>query len=173
MIPTICGHPDWEYTGTGFKCKATGCGQTEHLHAKVTIGAPVLAAGSTSPVAATPTAPPWAVLYMAHPVAGDVPANLARAKRWLRWLRRAMPDAVVVAPWLHDLEVLEEDDNDPHVRATGLRRDCAVVSRCDGLVLVGGRVSSGMREERDTAEAQSKLVLDLTGMGNEPPGEWR
>lgn len=26
------------------------------------------------------------VLYVAHPVSGDVEANLARARRWLRWL---------------------------------------------------------------------------------------
>jgi hypothetical protein len=31
----------------------------------------------------------------------------------------------------------------------GVGDDCAVVERCDGIVLVGGRISSGMRREME------------------------
>ena len=39
----------------------------------------------------------------------------------------------------------------------GLADDLAAVERCDAIVLVGGRVSSGMAMERDHAKAQYAL----------------
>jgi hypothetical protein len=51
--PTACMHPDWEWTGSGYKCKTAGCERmsADHRHpGAVTFGEPPLAAGSTSPV---------------------------------------------------------------------------------------------------------------------------
>jgi hypothetical protein len=51
--PTACMHPDWEWTGTGYKCKTAGCGRmsADHRHpGAVTFGERTLASGSTSPV---------------------------------------------------------------------------------------------------------------------------
>lgn len=109
-----------------------------------------------------------AVAYVAHPVAGDVSANLARALRWLAWLSKECPDVAVVAPWIANI-MSGEDDNDPVVRARGLAHDVTVVKRCDCLILCGGRVSSGMAMERDAMVAIGGLVVDLTSLGNEPP----
>ena len=108
------------------------------------------------------------VIYMAHPVAGDVPANLARALRWLRWLTATNPDATYIAPWIAAI-ISGEDDDDPAARARGLAHDVVTVKRCDGLVLVGGRVSSGMAIERDAMLAHGGRVIDLTYIGDEPP----
>lgn len=108
------------------------------------------------------------ILYMAHPVGGLVPANLARSLRWLRYLASSDPDTAYIAPWIAAI-MSGEDDNDPVARARGLAQDVAVVKRCDGLVLVGGRVSSGMAIERDAAMTAGITVIDLTALGDEPP----
>lgn len=106
------------------------------------------------------------VVYMCHPVAGDIKGNLARAKRWLRWLEENYPIAIV-ASWITECEVW--DDNNPEQRAAGLERDKAVLERCDGIVLVGGRISNGMAIERAHAESKGLPVTDMTGLGAEPP----
>ena len=107
------------------------------------------------------------VVYLAHPVSGDVPGNLARARRWLAWAIAAHADVAPIAPWITQCEV--QDDAHEKQRARGLRDDCAVVARCDELWLVGGRISAGMRLERVAAEDAGVLVVDLTRLGEEPP----
>jgi hypothetical protein len=109
------------------------------------------------------------LLYLAHPVSGDVRGNIDRALRWLAFLSRAMPENAVAAPWVSNL-LAGDDDSDPRQRERGLRNCCAIVSRLDGVILVGGRVSAGMARERVAAEQAGKLVIDLTWMGEEPPG---
>ena len=109
------------------------------------------------------------LLYLAAPISGDVSANIDRALRWLAFLARTMPENAVTAPWVSNL-LAGEDDNDPKQRERGLRNCCAIASRFDGVILVGGRVSAGMARERVAAEQAGKLVIDLTWMGEEPPG---
>lgn len=73
-------------------------------------------------------------------------ANLQRAMRWLAWLRRSFPQDTFIAPWIATVMSLHGDDS-PELREAGLVDDCAVVERCDGIVLCGSRISSGMRRE--------------------------
>lgn len=75
-------------------------------------------------------------------------ANLQRALRWLAWLRKSFPETTFIAPWIASV-MSGEDDSDPAQREAGLVDDCAVVERCDGIVLCGGRISSGMRREME------------------------
>lgn len=110
--------------------------------------------------------PGMRVLYLAHPVSGDVAANVERGKRWLRWAQRVFSGCAVIAPWMQAIEVIGDDDANPEHRERGLRRDEAVVACCDGVILVGGRVSAGMARER----AAARHVIDLTLLGDEPPG---
>jgi hypothetical protein len=85
-----------------------------------------------------------------EPVATALRANLARAQRWFCWLRRSFPETTFIAPWISAV-LSGEDDSDPVQREAGLVDACAVIERCDGMVLCGGRVSSGMlRELRHT-----------------------
>lgn len=91
-------------------------------------------------------------------------ANIKRAMRWLAWLRRSFPGTTFIAPWIASV-LAGADEHDPTQRAAGLIDDCAVVARCDGIVLVGGRESSGMTREA----AHSARCWDLTGLGDEPP----
>lgn len=97
------------------------------------------------------------VYYLAHPVRGDtaqdVKANLANAKTWLRWLFFNRPHIAYIAPWIAEVEAMQEVDKDvdPAVMAKALDDDCSVITRCDGIILVGGRVSTGMAIERACA----------------------
>lgn len=114
------------------------------------------------------------MIYLAHPVAAEstdeINANLRRAGRWLKWLAAKEPDRTFTAPWLA-LLLLDGGaaDNDPERRAKALRDAEKIVARCDGIVLAGGQVSSGMAQERDAMLAVGGWVCDLTGLGSEPP----
>ncbi len=109
------------------------------------------------------------VVYMAHPVSGDVKGNIERAKRWVRYIEERFPEIAVVASWITECEIW--DDDDPEQRAAGFRRDLAILSRCDELWLTGSHVSTGMGIERSHAIEQGLRIRDLTPLGCvEPPG---
>lgn len=108
------------------------------------------------------------VLYLAHPLAGDVPGNLARAMRWLAWARRKYPGSTIIAPWIAAIAA-GEDDSDPAQREAGLVDAEAVIPRLDGVLLVGGSISAGMERELAAAIAHGRSVIDWTILGPEPP----
>lgn len=111
--------------------------------------------------------------------------NLDRAMRWLAWLRRSFPETTFIAPWIAAV-LSGEDDADPAQREAGLRDAEAVIERCDGIVLVGPRISDGMRREMEHGQRRGSLdwpsvergiaavtefaVYDLTGYSADPPG---
>lgn len=108
------------------------------------------------------------VLYLAHPVsaptADGIADNLARARRWLRWFVDHT-DHAVCAPWF--AYVLELDE--AKYRDRGLRDDLLMLDGCDAIVLVGGRLSDGMRLEMDHAHRRGLAVCSLITFGAEPP----
>lgn len=107
------------------------------------------------------------LVYMAAPVSGDVPANLARARRWYRWLVELYwPDFRPVADWIVAASMF--DDSQPTVRRAELDACMELAKRCDQLWLVGGRISAGMQTEA-LAVVQQMPVYDLTPLGPEPP----
>lgn len=101
------------------------------------------------------------ITYLAHPVSGDVPGNLAEARRWIRWLYDHVPGIAVLAPWITTCEVL--DENNPEHRKLGLRCDIAVIARCDAILLVGPVLSAGMRAELLAAESHGLHILNFVG----------
>lgn len=100
------------------------------------------------------------IVYLAHPVSGDVAGNLAAAKRWIRVLYDNF-EVAVLANWILDCEVL--DDANPEHRARGLEHDLAIIPRCDVLIAVGPRVSTGMALEWACAEEHGLPRIDATG----------
>lgn len=107
------------------------------------------------------------LIYIAHPVSGDVAANLANAKQWLRWAHIEHPCCAPIAPWIPACEVF--DDSDAQAREHGLLCDMAIIERCDELWLCGGIVSAGMRIEQEHAMRHRVIVRNLTGLGVKPP----
>jgi len=104
------------------------------------------------------------VVYMAHPVSGDVEANLRNARAWLAFLVQTTEWSVCVS-WMPYVEALAEAP----FRERGLADDLAVLERCDAVVLVGGAMSPGMAHEREHADACGLQVADLLSIGREPP----
>lgn len=115
---------------------------------------------------------PAKVIYLAHPAGAatieEHRANLARARRWFDWIAR-QPGVVPTADWILYCEVWS--DFDPVLRAKGLDADDVIISRCDEVWLVGGRISSGMARGVVTANAHGVKVVDMTGLGDEPPAK--
>lgn len=131
------------------------------------------------------------LVYMAHPVAPTaeqletwtqgsldgvsppspgwvIQRNLIGARRWLRWFSINVPQWVVIAPWIAAVEsVMEAGAEEREERAREMIVCREVAGRCDAVVQVGGRVSSGMAEEG----AAARTVVDLTWAGQEPPGD--
>ena len=100
------------------------------------------------------------LIYLAHPVAGDVRANLSRAKYIYAHLTKTFSPAIaIVAPWITECELW--DDADPRERQEGLLRCVAVARRCDELWLTGGRVTASMRLEAEAAEKEGVKVKDF------------
>jgi hypothetical protein len=85
--------------------------------------------------------------YLAHPIAGDVRANLVRYKAWLRYLQTRHPTLAFIAPSIDWIEVCGDRDDNAAERERGLARCCQVVARCDEIWLVGSRLSQGMERE--------------------------
>ncbi len=103
------------------------------------------------------------VIYMAHPLGGDVLGNLARAKEWYRWCYSLGLDAVFLTPWMQTLELLAEDDADPATRSRAMDRNVAVLRKCDELWLCGLTMSRGMQIEANAARESGVKVRDFTG----------
>lgn len=110
------------------------------------------------------------IYYVAHalgtgPVRVD---NIQRAKRWLAWLLQTYPEDAFCLPWAPYAEVLP-DAVASHRR--GLRDDLEILTRMDGIVLCGGRISPGMQSEVDhhIKTSTQPRIINLTHLGEEPP----
>jgi hypothetical protein len=109
------------------------------------------------------------VVYVAHPVAGAVAANIKAAYGWLEWLWRRWPRIAFMAPWIVEAHV--HDDTDPDDREGALLRTEAIVSLADAVLLIGGRISVGMERERICALHSGGDAVDFTRAGANPPVE--
>lgn len=106
------------------------------------------------------------IIYLAHPLSGNIAGNIQRAKRWYRWAVTNF-EVAVIADWVITAEVL--DDTNPGHRAQGIAMDVELIRVADEYWMVGGRISNGMREEEKAAYAANAKVRDLTWLGEEPP----
>ncbi len=110
------------------------------------------------------------IIYVAHPVSGDVWGNVDRTLKWLRWLTEVDPSRIYIAPWVG--EVLAHLDLDPipaDFYDRVLSDDEEVVRRLDGILLVGDRMSNGMQREWAAAKIAGKKVYDMVGLVHPPP----
>lgn len=106
--------------------------------------------------------------YVAHPVGAgaDRADNIQRAIRWHAYLVGAYEDRVLSMPWLPYVLSLPET---AACRARGMRDDMVGLALCSELILVGGHLSPGMREELTYARRSGLRVVNLLELGAEPP----
>ena len=87
------------------------------------------------------------IVFISHPISGDVPGNIKKIIAIARHINLTEPDVVPFVPYLIDLYSL--DDNDPKEREMGLKNCLAVIDSCfiDEVRLYGDRISKGMNDE--------------------------
>jgi hypothetical protein len=100
------------------------------------------------------------IVYIAHPVAGDVMKNIEKILEIVRQINLTRKDVIPFAPYLQDLLALEDDR--PEERAIGIRNSIAVIKSgiIDELWIYGPTISGGMRGEIDLAyELDIPIIL--------------
>ena len=91
------------------------------------------------------------VVYIAHPISGDIKGNLEKIRLIVREINLTLPDVVPFAPYWLDSHAL--DDTVPSERERGIANDHELFKRgfIDEL-WVCGRVSTGVAAEISIAE---------------------
>lgn len=87
------------------------------------------------------------IVYIAHPISGDVTNNLSDLRRIIRKINIEYPDIIPCAPYYSD--VVSLDDNKPLERKRGIDNGIALISTgvFKELWLTGNNISPGMYEE--------------------------
>ena len=87
------------------------------------------------------------IVYIAHPISGDIKGNLEKIRLIVRELNLNDPDIVPFAPYWLDCHALNDDV--PEERERGIRNDEEFFVRgvIDELWLFGPRISTGMSHE--------------------------
>lgn len=101
------------------------------------------------------------IVYIAHPISGDIEANLADLRRIVRKINLEHERIVPLVPYCADIVSL--DDNNPTERARGIANDVAVLQ--SGIIqevwLTGERISKGMAAEVGLAVKMNIPIVDL------------
>ncbi len=113
---------------------------------------------------------PRKVVYLAHPISGDISGNLKRLVSWYRWAvmtRHVNP----IAPY--HLCCLALNDQSPNERELGIELDEQILR--SGIIeevwLVGSMISRGMSNESRIAMSMGIEVRDFTGTRLPPPDD--
>lgn len=104
------------------------------------------------------------ICYIAHPISGDVEANLADIRRIVRKINLEMPGICPFVPYYVDIVSL--DDTVPEERERGIANDTELIQRdfIDEIWLTGERLSAGMKSEKEMAEILGVPVLNYIGL---------
>lgn len=114
------------------------------------------------------------VWYVAHPVSQDVDPNsptfgergpqhfqknIDNAKLWMAWLMENDRTRVYIAPWITEVELVNTG-----LLVTSydeaLNDDEEVVRRLNGIIMVGGAITTGMNRERVVNELQGNPEIN-------------
>lgn len=91
------------------------------------------------------------IVYIAHPIGGDVKGNVRKILAIVKKINLNMPDVVPFAPYIAD--VLAMDDDIKEQRERGIKNDKEILM--SGIVkelwLYGRKISGGMEDEIETA----------------------
>lgn len=106
------------------------------------------------------------IAYVAHPVGDgeDRARNLQNVSKWFLALFHAGKHLALCVPWKIYVDNLTEEH-----KARAMRDDLAILGTCNAIILVGGRISPGMKTELFTAQVKGIQVLDLIDLGFEAP----
>ncbi|HUU39320.1 MAG TPA: DUF4406 domain-containing protein [Desulfatiglandales bacterium] len=102
------------------------------------------------------------IVYIAHPIGGDVENNLAKVLKIVRDININMPDVLPFAPYWIDCHAL--DDNVPEERNRGIKNDQTLMKAgfINEVWLFGDRISTGMSHEIKLAGELGIPVIPMT-----------
>ena len=103
------------------------------------------------------------VVYIAHPIGGDIKKNLEEVRQIGRKINIEEPNVIPFAHYFFDCYSL--DDNVPEERERGIKNDIALFKMgfIDELRLYGNRISSGMKAEMELAKMLNIPIVDMIG----------
>lgn len=103
------------------------------------------------------------LIYVAHPIGGNVEENLKDLFRILRKLNLEHPESFYYAPYVAD--VLSLKDAEPVERSRGLDNGTAIIQSglFDAIMLTGDRLSEGMKQEKKHFEDLGLHVINKIG----------
>ena len=96
------------------------------------------------------------VVYISHPISGNVEKNLESLRQIIAHINRTEPHVIPFVPYYAD--VVSMDDNKEKDRARGLKNALHNVRFCDEIRLYGDRISDGMKNEALEAMRLNKSV---------------
>lgn len=87
------------------------------------------------------------VVYICHPIGGDVENNIKKVIAICREVNLTEPDVIPFVPYLSDLYAL--DDSIQSERERGMKNGLSLLKKgfIDEIWLYGNRISNGMRAE--------------------------
>ena len=102
------------------------------------------------------------VVYIAHPIGGDVDNNIQKVIKIIRTINLTENDIVPLAPYIESVYSL--DDTKRKEKAKGIANNVALFRKgvIDELRLYGNRISDGMWDEIKLA---NELGIPITCMG--------
>ena len=102
------------------------------------------------------------IVYIAHPIGGDVDNNIKKVIAICRDVNLTEPDIIPFVPYLSDLYAL--DDSKPEERERGLKNGLSLLKRgfTDEIWLYGDRISNGMRSEVEICNQVGIKVVPKT-----------
>ena len=102
------------------------------------------------------------IIFISHPVSGDVSGNIKKIVAIARHINLTEPDVVPFVPYLIDLYSL--DDNEPCERERGFKNGLAIFDRyiIDEVRVYGDKISKGMDFEISDAISRRIPVRPMT-----------
>jgi hypothetical protein len=102
------------------------------------------------------------IIFIAHPVGGDVIGNLKKITDIGRKINLEEPEVVPFVPYYFDCQCL--NDSIPEERARGIKNDIALFRRgfIDELRLYGNKISQGMITEIALAQELNIPIVPMT-----------
>ncbi|WP_231489880.1 helix-turn-helix domain-containing protein [Pedobacter sp. Leaf170] len=100
------------------------------------------------------------VVYIAHPIGGNVKFNIEKVIKIVGELNRTEPDIIPFAPYLVDCMAL--DDNKPEERARGFKNNFHYFTSgfVKELRLYGRKISKGMAQEVEWAQLMNIPIIN-------------
>lgn len=103
------------------------------------------------------------IVYIAHPISGDIEKNLKQLRKIVRQINLSMPGIVPFVPYYVD--IVSMDDSNIYERQRGILNDKTLIEKgfIDEMWLTGEKISKGMQAEKELAESLNIPIINLTG----------